>query len=120
MKTWCIPEFDLCNKARINIYDEVTSTICNDDSSPANCDVYVRQGYIDDTFIQTCTEYCVAYGLQCVKAFEDEAGDCEKTDNVLSCDAEFTSPNVFGRKDLICSCGEMGKQMFHFEYLGLR
>ena len=100
----------LCDEAGIKKggNDGATSTVCREDSSPKNCDVYVIKGRINGTSIITCTGYCEAYGLWCLKAFEDEHSDCRKEENVLGCDDEFTRPSAAFYYDNICSCGRTG------------
>ena len=73
------------------------------------CEVYVKEGKINETDVNTCTKYCSVYGLRCIHAFEDE-DECEKDmDTVLKCDDNFTAPTRLHTKDNICSCAKIGK-----------
>ena len=69
------------------------------------CKVYVEEGNINGTEINTCTKYCGAYGLRCMKAFEDEDGCDKDMDTPIECDDEFTEDNI-------CSCAKKGKALF--------
>ena len=99
----------LCDEIQLsNVDDKVTDEICIG-SNMIICEVYVKEGKINGTDINTCTKYCNAFGLRCVEAFED-ADDCQKDmDTPTDCDDVFTRPMGMGTKDNICSCDKIGE-----------
>ena len=91
-------------------HKEVTKEICTDSSNTTICEVYVNKGLIDGKDINTCLDYCSAFRLKCMGAFEDE-DECEKdTDKARDCATEFTVDD--STPDLICSCAKIGKYCF--------
>ena len=64
------------------------------------CEVHVEEGRFNVTDINKCTEFCSAYGLRCISAFEDEGKCVKDMDTPIECDEEFID-------EIICSCGKI-------------
>ena len=100
----------ICDKIRpSNVDEDVTDEICYGSSNMTVCEVYVKEGEINGTYINTCTKFCREYRLRCIDAFEAE-DECVKDMNAaIDCDDEFTKPGILSSKDNICSCAKIGK-----------
>ena len=86
----------------------MTRKICQDKSNATVCEVYAATGSFNGTKFHDCIAYCKGYGLQCVRAYEDEGSDCTRQmDAPRTCGYGFTQPYNEISKDMICSCGKI-------------
>ena len=70
------------------------------------CEVYIQKGDVFGVNVESCTQYCTAYGLQCVEMHEDY-DDCTKISKYESCDETGGDTS-----DHICVCGRLNCLVF--------
>jgi len=91
----CVCEENLCDKKDISV-DDVTKEIC--DNQLEVCEAYIKKGTVGDVDVESCTDYCGAYGLTCTAMYDDTNG-CTRKDQYASCDETGGTSS-----DHICVC----------------
>ena len=77
----------------------VTKMICND--LPNECEVYMKKGKINRVQIESCSQYCSAYGLQCAEMY-DNHNNCQRGSKYSTC-----NETGGGTSDHICVCSKL-------------
>ena len=75
--------FYLSNKSFSNLFIGLDKTLCGGHgiavdattlkvcpSTSKLCEVFFKQGKVNDIQVNTCSEYCSAHGLKCVKSYQ--------------------------------------------------
>ena len=75
----------------------VTNKVCTNTKDA--CEVYMKKGNENGvTGIQTCTQYCQAYGMICVAQYDDN-NNCVRGPKYPHCDVAGSTSDHF------CHCG---------------
>ena len=90
----------LCDSKQI-FSGEITKTICK--NSVHECEVYMKKGKVNSVQIETCSQYCSAYGLHCSEMYDDH-NNCRRGKKYSTCDETGG-----GTSDHICVCGKWFK-----------
>ena len=92
-----LPSTTLCTESGVQL-GAVSKEICTDTAD--TCEVYIKRGSENGVSgINTCRQYCAAYGLTC-KAQYDDNNSCTRKSKYPSCDNDGG-----GSFDHICECG---------------
>lgn len=95
-------EETLCDIYSVSL-DDVTKEICDNESDDV-CEAYIKKGTVNGVDVESCTDYCGAYGLACSEMWDDSNG-CTRKTQYASCD-NTTSITGGDTSDHICVCTE--------------
>jgi len=90
----------VCDSYGVSVND-VTVEIC--DNGPGACEAYIKKGIVNGVDVESCTDYCGAYGLACKEMWDDTKNRCIRRTQYDSCD--WTTDPLGGKtSDHICVC----------------
>ena len=88
----------LCTAAGVTA-GSVTKRVCA--NTPDTCEVYIKKGAENGVSgINTCRQYCEAYGMTCTAQYDDNDNNCRRARQYDTCD-----DGGGGTSDHICQCG---------------